>query len=532
MDIITKVFFITFFIVLNSFCQSFLNNDFDISRKDFFIKLRDGVQLDCTSIYPEIEKPTYGFPCIVFCHGFGKSKEDNLLNAKIYSRYGFATFIYSMRGQGNSEGESNLISRIEAMDLNEIIEYIKSDTMIDINRIAISGSSQGGIIPLMASCYGLDVQCIISDLISPDFASNWIDNGCIKMSLLWSLSYPDSIVRYNKEVKYFRNWILSKRKDLWDSLIYYLPLNRDFSKDIAKINIPIFISNSFQDKYFNANCLIINLYKFDYKTKFYFGSIEGHGSLFSENEIDLHNLSINNWIDKWLNNINSSYDKKYTVSLSSLPLIDGIWFYNRMSSDSSFFEKPNRIKFYFHPKKIISEQPYKRDIKSFKFNNIVNDSTFNINDAINTEFNGYHFNSNFKKVNLVFESEPLQWNYNALGIPKLHLVYKSNKTECQFNFQIYEVFKNGSSKFISSINYTDRNCNKNKIKVVNIDGDALGHIFSVKSRIKIILTNLDTRENDLFLRTNPYVLPVFTSSKNTIYIGGSEGSYIEIPLKE
>lgn len=529
---IIRIIAVVLFFSVNIFAQSYLENDFEISRKNFSLKLRDGIKLDCTKIFPLTDKPSGGLPCIVYCHGFGKSKEDNLSNAIIFSKFGFVTYTYSMRGQGFSEGKSNLISITEAQDLKEVIAYIKKDTLIDSNKIAVIGSSQGGIIPLMSVCMGLDVRCLISDLISTDFASNWIENGCVKMSLLWSLSYNDKIVRYSDEVKSYRSWIFSKRKDKWDSLCYCLPKNRDFSNKISSINKPVFISNSFQDKYFSSNGIIENLHKFPSNSRFYFGGIEGHGSYPAEDEIDYHDRNMNYWLDYWLNNIPPAENKKFTVSFSRQPYLNNIWSYNRFCSDTSLFDKNSPIKFYFHSSKYITETPYKGDTSSFIFMNPVNDTIYNLQEAVNSEFKGEYFNSNFKKTSIVFESEPLVWNYNVLGIPVLHIVYKSNKSVCQFNFQIYEVFSDGTGKFISSINYTDRNCKKDIIKKADVKGDAFGHIFSAHSKIRIILTNLDTRENDSFLRTNPYVLPIFNSSVNTIYVGGKDGSFIKIPLKE
>lgn len=512
--------------------QSYKENDFEISRKNFNIKLRDNINLDCTSFTPNIAKPQAGFPCIVYCHGFGKSKEDNLENAISFAKYGFVTYTYSMRGQGNSEGESNLISTVEADDLNDVIEYIKKEAIADKRKIAVIGSSQGGLIPLMAACNGLDVNCLISDLISPDFASNWIENGCVKMSLLWSLSYPSEIVRYNSEVKAYRNWILSKKRDKWDSLFYYMTNQRDFSSSINENKIPVFISTSFEDKYFNPNSIIDNLTGFSESTKFYFGAIEGHGSITTDEEVSYHDKSMNEWLDYHLNNKAQDEKINFTVSMSSLPIVNNIWSFQRLYSNTSLFENVSRIKYYFHPANIITELPYYGDTASFLFRNIITDSAFTMNEALNSEFKGYYFDLKFARESLAFDSEPLVWNYNALGIPKLHLVYKSNKSVCQFNFQIYEVFSDGTSKFVSSVNYTDRNCEKKKKKEVEINGDAIGHIFSSHNKIRIVITNLDTRENDNFLRSNPYVLPVLETSVSTIYIGGKEGSYLEIPLKE
>ncbi|MBI5402333.1 MAG: prolyl oligopeptidase family serine peptidase [Ignavibacteriae bacterium] len=513
-----------------TFSQSYKENYFEISRNNFNFKLRDGVILDCTSFTPDAPGPNGGFPCIVYCHGYGKSKDDNLSNAISFAKSGFVTYTFSMRGQGNSGGVSNLISRTEAKDLMEFIDYIKSNELIDRNRIAISGSSQGGIIPLMAHAMGLEIQCLITDLISPDFASNWIDNGCVKMSLLWTLSYGDNNARYSDEVKNYRKWILSKKRDKWDSLAFYLPQNRDFSKLISKCTRPVYISNSFQDKFFNSNSIIKNIFKFPYGSKFYFGAIEGHGTVSTEDENKYHDKSMFEWIDYRLNKAEPEENNSCVICFSIYPVINSSWSFQRIYSQPTIFDKPNRIKLYFHPSEKVSETPYSGKTASFIFKNTVSDTSISMIESVNTEFNGESFWKKFTKTNIIFESEPLEWNYNALGIPKVHLVYKSDRKVCQYNFQIYEIHKDGTTKLISSINFTDRN-SSGKTKA-DIEGDALGHIFTAGSKIRIILTNLDTRENDNFLRTNPYVLPVLIPSSNTIYVGGTEGSYLELPLKE
>ena len=89
-----------------------------------------------------------------------------------------------MRGQGNSGGLSNLISRVEALDLIEYINCVRHDNTArrDSSKIMVEGGSQGGTIPYMAACNGMNVKCIISALSSPTFASSWIENGSVKMT--------------------------------------------------------------------------------------------------------------------------------------------------------------------------------------------------------------------------------------------------------------------------------------------------------------------------------------------------------------
>jgi dipeptidyl aminopeptidase/acylaminoacyl peptidase len=69
--------------------------------------------------------------------------------AENLAKYGYCTFAYSMRGQGNSTGYSNLISRTEMYDLMEVIRFVKGDPSVDSGKVCLTGSSQGGIISLL-----------------------------------------------------------------------------------------------------------------------------------------------------------------------------------------------------------------------------------------------------------------------------------------------------------------------------------------------------------------------------------------------
>jgi predicted acyl esterase len=506
---------------------------YDLIKSDFNIILKDGTKIECTSFTPEMQKPDNGFPCLVYCHGFGKSKEDIIPSAESFARNGIYTFTYSMRGQGNSGGYSNLISRTEMYDLMEIIAKLKEDENIDGNNIAITGASQGGIIPFMACCYGLDVKCIVADLTSPEFASNWIDNGCVKMSLLWSLSYENNIVRYSPAIKTYRNWILSNKKDKWDSIKLYLPENRDFTKEVSNNTVPSYFSNSWDDNFFNANGLIKSSPDFKNDYNLYFGTVMGHGSAFFDGEDKYHNESITEWLNKYILNTGTQYDfPKYVFAYSSVPVVNTAWSYYQYNSGISPFQTTTPLNFYFHPQNKLSEQPYDKGNESVVLENKVIDSTLTMNEAVNFEFTGDNFTKRFLKNEIYFDSEPLEFNYNMLGIPALHLVYSSDADVCQFNFQIWEVCTDGITKFVSSINYTDRKYTPNKIKEADIEGNATGHIFSEGNKIRIVITNLDSRYGDYFLRTNPFVLPVLKKARNLIYLGYLKGTYLQIPLKE
>jgi len=163
-------------------------------------------------------------------------------------------------------------------------------------------------------------------------------------------------------------------------------------------------------------------------------------------------------------------------------------------------------------------------------NNLVNNvkPALTMEAAINDEFKGTTFNNNFKKATLTYNSSVLTQNVEMLGTPQIRFDYSSTATECQFNFQMYEV-SGTRSKLITRINYTDRKNTVNSRKNVIFDGLSHGHIFKAGNKIKIIVTNLDTAPDDsLFLGSNPHVLPDLKNGTSKIFY--SSNCFINIPV--
>ena len=96
-----------------------------VTRVDFTVTLRDGTIIDALKFIPQGTPPVGGWPTVVFVHGYGDNKETLAGFAKSQAEYGYYTTTFSMRGQGNSGGLSNLISNVEAQDMIEFINFIK-----------------------------------------------------------------------------------------------------------------------------------------------------------------------------------------------------------------------------------------------------------------------------------------------------------------------------------------------------------------------------------------------------------------------
>jgi predicted acyl esterase len=505
---------------------------YDVERTDFKFALSDGIKLECTKFVPKGEMPTGGWPAMIFCHGFGGNKEGELPHAEDQAKFGYYTIVYSMRGQGKSGGKSNLISTLEMRDFTELVSYVKNEETVNPDIVGATGGSQGGTIPFMAACNGLDLKCIVSDVASPDFATSWIENNSVKMTLLWSLSYDTTIVRYNNRVKRMREWILSEKPDHWDSLAFYIPLERDFMNRVEMCNTPIMISTVWQDKFFNTRGMIQAGEILKSPFRMYYGTFDAHGADPYEPEMRYQEHLTGDWVNYWMGGQDNGVmdSARYVYSPSLYPVNTSnppaMWTWSRGYSNTWPPPGTDDVKFYFTGNGNLTNE--EGEYGELEYHNDV--SGISLTEAVNYEFKGNNFDSKFKKNELGFVTELLKEEVMMAGTPSVHLNYSCNATVSQYNFQIWEIHPDNTTKLVTRINYTDRDINPNVVKTAIIEGLSHSHIFQKGSRIKIVLTNLDNATDDRFLRTNPFVLPVIKKSSSKIFVSGSDGSYITLPL--
>jgi predicted acyl esterase len=505
------------------------------TRVDFTVTLRDGVVLDALKFIPTGTPPEGGWPVVIFVHGYGDNKETLAGFAEAQAQYGYYTTTFSMRGQGHSTGLSNLISRTEAEDMIEFVNYIRQDLPSGLNpeKILVMGGSQGGLVPYMACTMGLNVKTIISALAPPDFASSWIENGSIKMTLLWTVEYTPDTARYTPQVDRMSNWIYLSTKNYWDSLAYWLPRDRDFMNLIPNNRVPLIMEGSWQDKFFNGSGIMkASLLNTNSLFWLYLGAVQGHGGDHSPTEDIWHMQFFNNWFYYWLfpydgNKFpNANFDFAYTT----FPENNSYWSFIHDSSKIPLQNLTQNYRLYFNTNSRLTTTANTSNNTRVSIRNQVTGG-LTMEEAVNEEFTGPVFNSKFKKNSVSFTSAPLSSDLKWIGIPKINLDYLSTaSTFTQYNFQILELLPNGKEKLINRVNWTDRNYTANSRRTRNFEGQAHAHIFKAGSRIKIIITNLDTHQDDYwFLGTNPFVLPVLNNGYNYVYL--SRNSYIDLPVK-
>lgn len=505
-----------------------------VTRYDFTVILRDGTILDALKFIPVGTPPAGGWPTVIFVHGYGDNKETLAGFAKSQAQYGYYTTTFSMRGQGHSTGLSNLISDTEAMDMVEFVTAVKNDSVngSSPNNILVMGGSQGGLIPYHACTMGMKVKTIISALAPPNFASNWIENGSIKMTFLWTIEYNSDTARYTPQVDRMSNWVYANTKQYWDSLAAWLPVNRDFMKGVPNNKVPLIMEGSWQDKFFNASGIINASQKNTGSSfKLYLGAVQGHGGDNSPTEDQWHMQFFNDWFLYWLfGQQNGILDRaKYDYASSTYPVNGQYWTFVHDSSKVPFSSITSNWRLYFNTSSRLTTAPGTSQNTRAELRNQISGG-LTMQEAVNEEFTGTTFNSKFRKRNLTYTSSVLSGNVKWLGTPKVNLDYLSTASPfVQFNFQVYEVTPNGTQKLINRINYTDRNYTANSRRVRNFEGQAHSHIFKAGNRIRIVVTNLDTSPDDQwFLGTNPFVLPAINNGYNYMYLNSN--SFIDLPI--
>ncbi|MCI0448522.1 MAG: T9SS type A sorting domain-containing protein [Chlorobi bacterium] len=504
-----------------------------VARTNFRITMRDGVIIDCLKWVPLNSAPSGGWPTVIMVHGYGDNKETLSEFCRLQAQYGYYTMTFSVRGQGLSGGLSNLISTIEADDLIEIVSWIKSDSSSGSNpsKILIMGGSQGGALPMIAATRGMQVAAIINSVAPPDFASSWIENGSIKMTLLWTIEYTSDTARYNSTVSRMSDWIYADNKQYWDSLAHYLPISRDYYTSLNSIQVPVLIEVSWQDKFFNANGWLQYIDKVTSPMSSYMGAVQGHGGDHSPTEDIWHMEWFNNWFFEWLWGIHTPVldQAKYQYASTMFPVVNNKWF--SFAHDSSTVLLRNistGLKLYLGKNEKLRTSPQGGGSKQ-TLKNTVNDN-YTLQDAVYDEFKGADFINKFKVDTLKFVSNPLTTDLEWTGTPAVKVDYKSSARDfVQLNFQVYEVLQNGTVRFINRANFTDRNYTRNSRRTAAFKGQAHSHRFKAGSKIMLLITNLDRAHTDYtFFETNPFVLPVMKKGNHEVFLNAN--SYIELPI--
>ncbi len=105
-------------------------------------------------------------PGIVMCHGFAGVKELLLPNfAQRFAAHGYAVLTFDYRGFGQSEGEpGRLLPKLQIEDIINALAFMRSHPQVDLDRIALWGTSFGGANAIFAAAQDGNIQSMAVQL--------------------------------------------------------------------------------------------------------------------------------------------------------------------------------------------------------------------------------------------------------------------------------------------------------------------------------------------------------------------------------
>lgn len=497
-------------------------------RSDFFITNLAMDSLDATMFVPVTAMPPSGYPGLIFVHGFGGSKDEDTSNGKIYAAAGFQTLCYSVRGQGNSTGGSTIMSAAEREDLRTVVEYFRSLPTVDTNNIGISGGSQGGLHGLWALADRLPVSAVSSDVIVPRWASDMLMNGTIRRTVV--LILKSSRVRYAPVRDTLWDYV---RNDRYDDLLAAFPPGRDLDTSLLNsATVPSLRLLKWQDHYFSPEDGITAFGNYAGPKKLYLGT-GGHWSDNVQSEMFFQYDQVTRWFRHYLQGADNGIDTEpeITYAASRLPMdSSGSFDWERTAVDG--WPPPALLpyRFYLSPDSTLSTTMPAGPAPPMFVRNLHADTSYGFDIGYIEGFKGPSFEAALPKSTLYFETKPLPWDVEWVGVPRMELHVSCDQPTFPLHAQVYEVDTAGAKHFVNRINYTARHW-PGGTGVIDAAGIPHAHTFTEGSRIRVELTNIDVT-NRVVPGPFPFVLPVFDDAEVTVYADAVFPSYIELPLAQ
>lgn len=125
----------------------------------------DGLALSGVLVVPDQLASGERRPAVVLLHGFGSNKEDGMvmLAARLFSRLGYVTLRFDMRGCGASEGErARVICLEQVTDTSSAVAFLRTSQYVDPDAIAVMGHSFGAAVALYAAATDPRIAACIS----------------------------------------------------------------------------------------------------------------------------------------------------------------------------------------------------------------------------------------------------------------------------------------------------------------------------------------------------------------------------------
>jgi hypothetical protein len=131
--------------------------DYGFAYEDVTFKTAAGLELSAWYV------PTQNEAVVIMVHGAGKNRARTMSEALVLARHGYGLLMVDLEGFGNSEGRSNAFGWVGARGVHAAVEYLRSRSDLDPERIGGLGLSMGGEVLLQAAGESAHLKAIVAE---------------------------------------------------------------------------------------------------------------------------------------------------------------------------------------------------------------------------------------------------------------------------------------------------------------------------------------------------------------------------------
>lgn len=493
---------------------------------DSSLVMNDGVHIETTLVLPpDSTRPAGGFPAVIFVHGLGGNKDASALIGTIISANGFASFTYSVRGQGTSGGLSTIMGPREVQDLRDLVAYLRGRPGIDPDAIGIAGGSQGGVHAWIAAINRIPgITCIATLLAPPSYAADLAPNNTIKQQLQAELSLGS--VRFDAIRDRIRSFVLTENMDSVRAFM----TERDLARYVDSVRIPVIQSLGWADVIFPVNGAIrarAQLAARGIPVWSYFGT-NGHSEPINVPEYLFTVQMMLDWFHHWLKSPmlpdvasprvifaddRPGWPHRETAvwppaPAATLRLYPGGFAPGDSGSGS-----------------LIPTPPPTTDSYAFS---LVHDPSYTSERAWNEGYAGAAFLNAFRSTPVRFRSWQLSDTLDITGIPRAQLQLRGDGGPFQANIRLFDVTPGAGGeqwRLLTHMPLGVRSANSSVNGLYEAEGEALSHKVPPGHHVGIEISSLD-----MWDASRAHIIPYFRSSSAVFTASPTGVSYIDIPL--
>ena len=100
---------------------------------------------------------------ILLLHGYNCDKREMLPHADFLHAAGYSVFLFDFRNRGQSEGSAVSLGYYEQQDVLGAIDYLKTRSDVDADRLGALGVSMGGATAIMGAAQTPELKAVVSE---------------------------------------------------------------------------------------------------------------------------------------------------------------------------------------------------------------------------------------------------------------------------------------------------------------------------------------------------------------------------------